>query len=98
MDGGGSASPDTGIARWIAFASVQTIDGAPGFEETPTGFGAALVAGRFRGTVSDSLAVGATLWDGFGLFNVGRVAVLHLTELFRSGFELGTTSGWATAP
>lgn len=82
----------------IAFASVQTIDGAPGFEETPTGFGAALVAGRFRGTVSDSLAVGATLWDGFGLFNVGRVAVLHSTELFRSGFELGTTSGWATAP
>jgi hypothetical protein len=82
----------------LAFAAIRTFDGAPGVTEAPTGFGAALAAGRFRGTVSDSLAVGATLWDAFGHFNVGRAAVLHSIEIFRDGFESGSTSAWAPVP
>jgi hypothetical protein len=94
----GSVHVVPGSPAGLGFAATQTIVGAPGFEETSTGFGAALAAGRFRGTSTTSLAVGASLWDAFGLFNVGRVAVLHTTELFTSGFESGTTSGWLAAP
>jgi hypothetical protein len=94
----GSIHVASGSPVGPGFATTLTIDGGPGVEEVASGFGAALVAGRFRGTVSDSLAVGATQWDAFGLLNVGRVGVLHSSELFRSGFESGTTNGWSAVP
>jgi hypothetical protein len=89
---GGAVHVIEGSASGLALATTQTWFGTPG-DLQEDGFGWALSAGRFRGR-TDSLAIGAPMWDVPTLNRVGRVTVLHSTRIFSDGFATGDLSRW----
>lgn len=89
---GGAVHVIEGSGSGLALATTQTWFGTPG-DLAEDGFGWAVAAGRFRGR-TDSLAIGAPMWDLPVLNRVGRVTVLYSTRIFSDGFASGDSSRW----